>query len=141
MELLVRRAPEEKGRHCRFVSGGSDLFHRLGLRPLGSLGDVKLDLVAFSQGFEARGGNGQVVDEDIRTLILRDEPKPFLFVKLFDGSTSHDMILLAWGVSENGATHARRRIKKPHTAEQTVVSRAVWRVTSWPSDPRRCPLR
>ena len=28
---------------------GGDLFHRLGLRPFGALGDLKLDLVAFIQ--------------------------------------------------------------------------------------------
>ena len=27
--------------------GGGHLFHRLGLRPFGALGDLKLDLVAF----------------------------------------------------------------------------------------------
>ena len=32
-----------------------ELFHRLSLRSFGALGDLKFDLVAFSQGFEARG--------------------------------------------------------------------------------------
>ena len=45
---------EEQGRRCRWASGGSDLFHRLSLRPFGALGDLKLDLVAFIQGLEAR---------------------------------------------------------------------------------------
>jgi hypothetical protein len=70
--------PEERWRACRGASGGSDFFHRLGLKPFGALGDLKLDLVAFIERLEAQRGNGRVVDEDIRTLILRDEPKPFL---------------------------------------------------------------
>jgi hypothetical protein len=88
--------PEEQGRNCRWASGGSDLFHRLGLPPFGALGDLKLDLVAFIQGLEALHGNGRVVDEDSRTLILRDKPKPFLFVKLLHSSMSHVHILLTW---------------------------------------------
>src|SRR4029453_11302993 len=109
----VRKSRKTPPEGC--VSGGSDLFHRLGLRPFGALGDVKLDLVAFSQGFEARGGNGRVMDEDVRPLILRNEPKPFLVVEPLDGSMSHNMILLAWGREENVATHVRKHIKKPCT--------------------------
>jgi hypothetical protein len=87
--------PTAQGRDCRCVSGGSDLFHRLGLRPFGALGDLKLDLVAFIQGLEARRGDGRIVDKDIRPLILGDEAKPFLVVKPLHGAMRHHMILLA----------------------------------------------
>jgi hypothetical protein len=53
VELLVRRAPEEEGRGCRCASGGSELFHRLGLRPFGAMGDRKLYLVALIERLEA----------------------------------------------------------------------------------------
>ena len=48
---------EEPGWDEGLPRGGDELCHRLSLRPFGALGDVKLDLVAFSQGLEARGVN------------------------------------------------------------------------------------
>src|SRR5918992_5880060 len=83
---------------------GSALFHRLGLRPFGALSDLKLNLVAFSERPEPRRVNRRVVDEDIRPIVLRDEPKPFLVVKPLHRSLSHGMILLAWG--ERKCRHA-----------------------------------
>jgi hypothetical protein len=55
------------------------------------------------------------MDKDIRTIILRDEPKPFLFVKPLHGAMRHNMILLASGVRECRYACAGRR-KKPQTA-------------------------
>src|SRR5918996_6375856 len=106
--------------HCEkacSLPGGGELFHRLGLRPLGTLGDLKLHLVPLVERLEPRLFNRRIMDEDIRPTILGDEPEPFLLVKPLDGPMSHDMILLTWGFGENAATHARRRIKKPHTVE------------------------
>jgi hypothetical protein len=53
VEIFIGGAPEEQGRDCRFVSGGSDLFHRLGLKPFGALHDLKFDLVALIERLEA----------------------------------------------------------------------------------------
>jgi hypothetical protein len=119
--IFVGGAPGEPGRGCRCASGGSDLFHRLGLRSFGALGDLKLDLVAFIQGLEARRGNGRVVDEDIRTIILRDEPKPFLVVKPLHGTTSHDMILLTWGEREGRHASSEDHKKTAHGLTSAVA--------------------
>src|SRR5688500_18374198 len=89
---------EEPWKDARLPRGG-DLFYGLGLRPFGALGDLKLDLVAFTQGLEAcRVGNRRVVDENIRTVVLRNKPEPFLVVKPLHRSMRHGVILLAWGL-------------------------------------------
>jgi hypothetical protein len=68
----------ETGRHGGLAHGSQRLFQGLGLEPFRALGDLELDPVTFVQGLETRGfGNRRVVDEDVRTLILRDKPKPF----------------------------------------------------------------
>jgi len=73
--------------------------HGLSLRPFRALSDHKLDLVAFTQGLEAcRVGNRRVVDENIRTVVLRDKPEPLLVVKPLHRSMSHGLILLTWGI-------------------------------------------
>ena len=105
------------GEKERGLPRGGEIFHRLGLRPLGTLGDLKLDLIPLVERLEARVFNRRIMDEDIRPTVLGDEPEPFLFIKPLDGPMRHGMILLTWGFGENAATHARRRIKKPHTVE------------------------
>jgi hypothetical protein len=89
---------EEQGRGGRWASGRSDLFHRLDLRPFRTWDHLKLHLITFIQRLEARFFNRGVVDKDIRTIVLRDKPKPFLVVKPLDGTAGHGMILLTWGV-------------------------------------------
>jgi hypothetical protein len=78
------------GSHGDLGRSGCGLFHGLGLRSFGSLGDLKLDLVAFIQGLVAgRVGNRRVMDEDIRPIILRDESITFIAVKPLHGSVRH----------------------------------------------------
>ena len=48
-----RVAMEERGRDRSLARGGSDLFHRLGLRPFGALGDLKLNCVALIERLKA----------------------------------------------------------------------------------------
>jgi hypothetical protein len=50
------------------------------------------------------------VDKDIRTILLRDEPKPFVSIKPLDRSMSHSLILLAWG--EKTYRHTRAEDQK-----------------------------
>jgi hypothetical protein len=87
------------------MSRGASLGHGLGLGPFRALDHLKLDLVAFIQGTKPRAGNRRVMDEDVRTILLRDEPKPFVRVKPLHRALRHDRILLAWGVKEG--RHAR----------------------------------
>ena len=58
----------------RGASDGSELFHGLGLRPFGALGDLKLDVVTLRERLESQSFNRGVVDEHIVPLLLRDEP-------------------------------------------------------------------
>jgi hypothetical protein len=88
----VREAP---GRDDRLSSGGHHLFHGLGLRPFRTLDDLEFDLVTFVQALVARLDNRRIMDEDIRTIVLRDESEPFVGVKLLHASVRHVMILLA----------------------------------------------
>jgi hypothetical protein len=53
VEFLARRAPGRGGEGLQMRGGGSELFHRLGLRPFGALGDRKLHLVALIERLEA----------------------------------------------------------------------------------------
>lgn len=106
----------EAGRDEGLTRGGQRLLHGLGLRPFRSLGNLKLDLVAFIQGLVAgRVGNRRVMDEDIWPIFLRDKAKPFVGIKPLHGSVRHGMILLT-GDGKQAATHERRIIKKPHPA-------------------------
>src|SRR6266511_395472 len=109
---LVREAP---GRDDALSSSGHRLSHGLGLRPFRTLGDLEFDLVTFVQGLVARLDNRRVMDEDIRTIVLRDESEPFVGIKPLHGSVRHGMILLAWD-GKKAATHERRIIKKPQPA-------------------------
>jgi hypothetical protein len=90
---LVR---EPSGRDDALASGGHLLFHGLGLRPFRTLGDLEFDLVPSVQGLVPGLANRRVMDEDIRTVVLRDESEPFVGIKLLHGSVHHGMILLAW---------------------------------------------
>jgi hypothetical protein len=98
------------------ASGGVHLFHRLSLRPLGTLDDLKFDPIPFIQGPKAGGVNGGVVHKDIRPMVLGDEPEPFLLVKPLDGSLRHDHILLT-GLKARTARH------------------------DWPTRPEKTPCR
>jgi hypothetical protein len=74
----------EAGRDEGLARSGRRLFHGLGLRPFGTLGDRKLDLVAFIQGLVAgRIANRRVMDEDIRPMLLRDKAKAFVALNHF----------------------------------------------------------
>jgi hypothetical protein len=50
---------------------------------------------AVIQGPKARLFNRRVMDEDIWTVFLRDDPKPFVRVKPFHRALRHGIILLA----------------------------------------------
>jgi hypothetical protein len=56
------------------------------------------------------------VDEDIRTMILRNEPVPFFRMKPLHGPLGPAMILLPWGVESMLPRMIRRTRKKPHAA-------------------------
>jgi hypothetical protein len=104
----------EAGSDEGLTSGDQRLCHGLGLRPFRTLVDLELDLVTFIQGLIARLDNRRVMDEDIRPVVLCDESKPFVGIKLLHGTIGHGMILLAWNGTE-AATHERRISKKNRT--------------------------
>ena len=64
-------------------------------RSLGTLLDIKGDLVAFIKGFKASGIDRGMMNEYIRSIFLLDKTKTFLIVKPFYSSISHDTILLS----------------------------------------------
>jgi hypothetical protein len=55
---------KEQGRDRGLASGGGSLFHGLGLRPLGTLDDLELNLVAFIQGAKAGAGDCRIVGKN-----------------------------------------------------------------------------
>src|SRR5690606_14893123 len=69
------------------LSDGADL---LGLRPLGTLADRELDLLALLEGPVPVSLDGAEVDEDVRPSIgLGDEPEALLGVEPLDGALGH----------------------------------------------------
>ena len=68
----------------------------LGLRTFLALSHGELNLLAFSQGLEARTGDGAEMCEHIRTTFLLDKTKTFSFVEPLNGAFNcrHNTILI-----------------------------------------------
>src|SRR3990167_2084057 len=67
----------------------------LGLLTLGAFCDLKLDLLAFFQGFVPVPLNLAVVDEHVVSLFRCDEAVTFLVIKPFNCTCCHYLLLLS----------------------------------------------
>src|SRR3954463_1285913 len=88
-----REGPRPQTRPGLFVvkSGDADV---LGLRTLGALRDVELDLLILVKRLVAAGLDGGEVDEHVlAAAVLRDEAETLVGVEPLDGSLSHDLFL------------------------------------------------
>ncbi len=65
------------------------------LGALGALNHFKFHCLSFFQGLESVPLDGTEVDEDVRTIILRDETEALLIVEPFHSSFCHDFYLLS----------------------------------------------
>src|SRR5690606_10382038 len=76
----------------------SDAANVLGLRTLGALGEVELDLLVVLEGLEAlRLDRGEVDEDVLAAAVLRDEAEALVSVEPLDGSLSH--VLFLWSVA------------------------------------------
>src|SRR5262245_4717879 len=64
--------------------------HVRGARPLRALRDLELDLVTLVQGAKALGPDLGVVDEDVRTTLVRQETETLGLVEPLDGALNHE---------------------------------------------------
>src|SRR3954464_15251725 len=89
----TREGPRPQARPGLFVvkSGDADV---LGLRTLGALGDVELDLLVLVKRLVAAGLDGGEVDEHVlAAAVLCDEAETLVGVEPLDGSLCHDLFL------------------------------------------------
>src|ERR671921_965885 len=85
----ARRAPAAERSGPFVVKSDADV---LGLRTLGALGEIELDLLTLVEGLVAAGLDGGEVDEHVlAAAILRDEAETLLGVEPLDSSLSHDL--------------------------------------------------
>src|SRR3984957_15308219 len=73
--------------------GRSDCPNLTGLRTLGTLGDLEFHLLVLFKAAEASAVDLGVVDEDVRTLRLRDEAETFFGVEPLHSSLCHLFLL------------------------------------------------
>ena len=117
---LIITAEQGRGRGLPACGGHGELAHGRGLRALGARDDFKLDPVAFIQGTKAHALNRRVVDEDIRTTVLRNKPIALLLVKPLHSTLCQRMILLRWR-ERMLQRMSRRTIKKPQAASASPL--------------------
>jgi hypothetical protein len=55
--------------------------------------DIEADFLAFVEGLEAGTENGSVMDENILSRVLGDEPEPLFIIEPFDFATGHIFLL------------------------------------------------
>src|SRR5919107_269232 len=85
----TRKVPTAKRSGPFVVKSDADV---LGLRTLGALRDIKLDLLVLVEGLVAAGLDGGEVDEHVvASAVLRDEAETLVGVEPLDGSLSHDV--------------------------------------------------
>src|SRR5919107_2224101 len=85
----TRKVPTAKRSGPFVVKSDADV---LGLRTLGALRDIKLDLLVLVEGLVAAGLDGGEVDEHVlASAVLRDEAENLVGVEPLDGSLSHDL--------------------------------------------------
>src|SRR3954468_21928249 len=68
---------------------GSDAANVGRLKALGPLDGFELHLVAFAQGPKTLGGDGGVVDEQVRPTLLRDETKTLRVIEPLHSTRLH----------------------------------------------------
>lgn len=71
------------------ISVGSEFHDILGLRPFGSLGDIKLDALSFFQRAETTALDDRIMDEDIASVILLNESITLLITEPFYCALRH----------------------------------------------------
>src|SRR5690606_15740810 len=83
---------------------GSDLRNVLGLRALGLLDEIELNLITLGQRAEARALDRAVVDEAVlRSVLRRDEAEALGVVEPLHGATcTHTVLLLLVDEVEHG---------------------------------------
>src|SRR5688572_32246488 len=85
-----RSAADQREPEARLV------LHRLALNVLGfqalaAINDFEVDDFALVQRLETVSEDGRVVDENVLTRILSDEPEAFLVVKPLDFAAGHNV--------------------------------------------------
>jgi hypothetical protein len=88
-ELLKKKTPERLSHWGRIGKTNLDFLYVRGLKTLGSLLDIKLDLVALVQGSIAFTTNSLKVDENIFAVLTSDEAEALGSVEPFDRSFFH----------------------------------------------------
>jgi hypothetical protein len=58
------------------------------------LDDLELDCFSFGKSPEAFSQDGRVVDEDVRTVVLRDEPEALRIIEPLHSTFVHDQVPL-----------------------------------------------
>src|SRR5256885_4322873 len=94
----------------------SDLANVLRLQPLGTLGDVELDVVALGEAAEALRLDRCEVDEHVWTRLLRDKAKAFRVVKPLHLTLSHTVKTSAqWGTAPDWNDPRHRSVGRAQT--------------------------
>src|SRR3989441_5671734 len=94
----------------------SDLANVLRLQPLGTLGDVELDVVALGEAAEALRLDRCEVDEHVWTRLLRDKAKAFRVVKPLHLTLSHTVKTSAqWGTAPDWNDPGHRGVGRAQT--------------------------
>src|SRR5690349_10592676 len=92
----------------------SDLADVGGLKSLGTLHDLELNVVALGERPEPLGDDGGVVHEHVFATVLRDEAKSLRIVEPLDRALRHCCNLLKREPAGSGETPGLRgRVKKP----------------------------
>src|SRR6185503_12138381 len=87
--------------------------HVRGAGPLRALRDLELDLVTLVEGAEALGFDLRVVDEDVRTTLVRQKPETLGLVEPLDGTFDHERTGLLSLVHISFATCALTNESRP----------------------------
>ncbi len=83
---LCRETPADETAQILTNANSGSASHVCGLWPLGALGDFKLDLIAFLQTLVTLGGDGAVVNKNIRPIFPADKSVALGVIEPLDGT-------------------------------------------------------
>jgi hypothetical protein len=93
--------------------------------PLGALRDLELDLVTLVEGAIALGLDLGVVDENVRTTLMREETETLGLVEPLDGALNHERAGLLSLVPSKVVTCALTKQKPPTVGGSFRYARAT----------------
>src|SRR6185295_394537 len=95
--LLKNKSPGDLAGAFGIVDGEVSAYanHVLRLRSLGALLDLELHFRTFVESLVSLGSDGGIMNEDVRTVLTRDEAIALAVVEPLHPSLGHDQNLLA----------------------------------------------